>query len=60
MTWAERADSDPTLRAFIDAKIARAHVDLQVLRVEHERDQRVIDSLHAKLTDCRKAAKAKP
>lgn len=41
MTWAERVASDESLRAFVDAEVARAHVELAALKVEHERLQRL-------------------
>lgn len=50
-TWAERAAVDPSLRAFVDGEIGRAHVELQALRVEHERDQEAIKTLQAKVEE---------
>ena len=58
LTWAERAEADPTLRAFVDGEIAQAHVELQLLRVECARQQRLIERLDAKLTEARRELKA--
>jgi hypothetical protein len=33
-SWAERLGTNDCLRRFIDAEVARAHVDLQALRVD--------------------------
>lgn len=33
-SWSERAAQDPSLRAFIDQEVARAHIELVSLRVE--------------------------
>jgi hypothetical protein len=36
-SWAEQLKLDAALRAFVEAEINRAHVDLQALRAENER-----------------------
>jgi hypothetical protein len=51
MTWAERMLSDPSLRAFVEAEIARAQVRLQSLEVEvAHKDQVIQQLLHEKRT----------
>jgi hypothetical protein len=37
LSWAERLDLDTGLRAFVEAEIARAKVDVSALRCENER-----------------------
>lgn len=44
-SWSERFTADPALRAFVDARIVQAGIDVQAAKVEHERDQDVIRSL---------------
>lgn len=41
-TFAEQLRLDPAFRAFVDAQIGHAGVELAALRVEHERDQRLL------------------
>lgn len=49
MTWAEKAAADPELRAHIAAEVARAGIDVAVLKVENEHKEQVIASLRQKL-----------
>lgn len=51
MTWAERAQSDPSLRAFVDAEVARAFVELQAMRVEVAHQAEVIAGLQAQVAE---------
>lgn len=53
MTWAERMQTDQTLRDFVDAEIARAHVELQALRAEHQRDRDTIEAQEREIKDLR-------
>lgn len=53
LTWAERAAADPSLRAFVDAEIVRAGIDVQAARVEHERDQEAIKALRVEVESLR-------
>jgi hypothetical protein len=51
MTWMERLKADPSLRAFVEAEIARAQVRLQSMEVEVAHKDRVIQQLlHEKRT----------
>ena len=45
LTWVERAQHDPSLRAFVDAEIARAGIELDTLRHQHGIDTRRIAAL---------------
>jgi hypothetical protein len=50
-TWAEQMAADPSLRAFVEAEIARAQVRLQSLEVEvAHKDQVIQQLLHEKRT----------
>jgi len=62
LSWSERAATDPTLQAFLDAEIAKAHVELQTLRVEYahyktlaEEKQRENADLLRELKDAKKS-----
>lgn len=49
-----RLASDLELQAFVAAEVARAHVELQALRVEHVRDLEAIAALKAENAELRK------
>jgi hypothetical protein len=59
ITWAERLEQDPSLRAFVEAEIARAGIDLQVLRIEAGRWQRAAERLDEQLKEARKGRDAR-
>jgi hypothetical protein len=51
VTWAEKMLADPSLRAFVEAEIARAQVRLQSMEVEvAHKDQVIQQLLHEKRT----------
>jgi hypothetical protein len=50
-TWAERMASDPGLRAFVDAEIARAGIALAAARAAADHWKRVAEALDAKLRE---------
>jgi hypothetical protein len=54
VSYMEQAAADPDLRAFVDAEIGRAEVEVSALRVENAHLLRVLDAL------TRKASKATP
>lgn len=49
LTWPERAQQDPTLRAFVDAELARAGIELNTLRYQHGINKQRIAALSAQL-----------
>ncbi len=51
------ARDDPSLRAFLEAEIARAHVELQALRVENARLTAAVDELIKHAKEAKKAKK---
>lgn len=50
-SWSERYLTDETLRAFVDARIIQAGIDVQAAQVEHERDQDVIKAQRRRIED---------
>jgi hypothetical protein len=59
LTWGERAVLDESLAAWRDAEVARAHVELQALRIEYEHGGAVIARLQRKLATLRADRKAR-
>ena len=49
MTWIERLQTDPSLQAFVSAEIARAGIELDTLRYQHDWDRKRIAALSAQL-----------
>jgi len=49
--WATEAKRDQSLRAYVDAEIARAVVELDSVKWKLEHQQRVIASLERKVSD---------
>ena len=52
-SYLEQMQTDPALRAFVQAEIARAVVDLAAFRVEHERDQQIIQAQKQEIGELR-------
>jgi hypothetical protein len=59
MTWAERMATDASLRAFVEAEIARAQVRLQSLEVEIAHKDNVIQQLLAEKKELEQVIKGK-
>jgi septal ring factor EnvC (AmiA/AmiB activator) len=59
MTWAERLKADPSLRAFVEAEIARAQVRLQSLEVEVAHKDQVIQQLLSEKKELEQVIKGK-
>jgi hypothetical protein len=59
MTWAERMATDPSLRAFVEAEIARAQVRLQSLEVEVAHKDQVIQQLLSEKKELEQVIKGK-
>jgi hypothetical protein len=59
MTWAERMATDPSLRAFVEAEIARAQVRLQSLEVEVAHKDQVIQQLLSEKKELEQVVKGK-
>ena len=53
LTWIERAQQDASLRAFVDAEIARAGIELDTLRYQHGISKQRIAALSAQLDAAR-------
>lgn len=49
MTWIERLQTDESLRAFVSAEIARAGIEVDTLRWQHDHDRQRIATLTAQL-----------
>jgi len=61
-SWAERARMDPGLRAFIEAEITRAGIDVHTAKLAVEHKEAVIAELQRKLAaveDAQKPARRK-
>jgi hypothetical protein len=48
-SWLERMESDPSLRAFRDAEVARAGISEDSAQWRHEFDQQAIETLTRRL-----------
>jgi hypothetical protein len=59
VTWAEKMLSDPSLRAFVEAEIARAQVRLQSLEVEVAHKDQVIQQLLSEKKELEQVIKGK-
>jgi septal ring factor EnvC (AmiA/AmiB activator) len=59
MTWMERLKADPSLRAFVEAEIARAQVRLQSLEVEVAHKDQVIQQLLSEKKELEQVIKGK-
>jgi septal ring factor EnvC (AmiA/AmiB activator) len=59
MTWAERMTADHSLRAFVEAEIARAQVRLQSLEVEVAHKDQVIQQLLSEKKELEQVVKGK-
>jgi septal ring factor EnvC (AmiA/AmiB activator) len=59
MTWMERLKADPSLRAFVEAEIARAQVRLQSLEVEVAHKDQVIQQLLSEKKELEQVVKGK-
>jgi septal ring factor EnvC (AmiA/AmiB activator) len=59
MTWAERMTADHSLRAFVEAEIARAQVRLQSLEVEVAHKDQVIQQLLSEKKELEQVIKGK-
>lgn len=57
MTWAERLVADVSLRAFVDAQIGQAAVELAALKVEVAHLQNVIQAQRQELEQLRPKGK---
>lgn len=56
-SWAERLATDDSLRRFVDAEVARAHVELQALRVDCRHWRTIAEAQAADLAALRPATK---
>lgn len=53
VTWAERANNDPSLRAFIDAEIARAGIELDTKQYNAGHFKQIAEHWQAKFVELR-------
>jgi hypothetical protein len=53
LTWAERLQLDPELRAFVDAEITRAGIELDSLKWQRDHGRACLVTLTAQLNTAR-------
>ena len=57
-TWAERAESDPSLRAYVEATVERERIALRTARDERDHWKAVAERLHEQLDALRAERRA--